>query len=261
MHSKTLQARALLVGQGLQLRRLQSFRLLARDPFTIALGGDGIGVLFRFGVVVLFGVGRDTEATFLDGLREYTVAPDPGTEAEVLTLRIGAQGEERIEDGALVLADRDLPRLQVVADVLAKSELLDTYEQKLATTFDRIEPLAEQIQVRGRLPRQAHSLMAHIGEILQIQHRMVGRAQLGEKPEILWDHPEQERLWQRLENEYEIGERQVALERKLDLISSTAQTLLELLQARRSLRVEWYIVILIVVEILLTLYEMFFRHA
>ena len=36
-------------------------------------------------------------------------------------------------------------------------------------------------------------------------------------------------------------------------------TLLDLLQNRRSLRVEWYIVILIVVEIVLTLYELFVR--
>ena len=59
------------------------------------------------------------------------------------------------------------------------------------------------------------------------------------------------------QQEYEIRDRHVALERKLRLINDTAATLLDLLQARRSLRVEWYIVILIVVEILLTLYELF----
>lgn len=83
---------------------------------------------------------------------------------------------------------------------------------------------------------------------------------MGEKPDVLWDHPELERLWHRLENEYEIAERQLALERKLDLIGGTAETLLGLIQDRRTLRVEWYIVILIVVEIVLTLYELFFRH-
>jgi uncharacterized Rmd1/YagE family protein len=50
------------------------------------------------------------------------------------------------------------------------------------------------------------------------------------------------------------------LECKLNLISTTAQTLLELVQAQRTLRVEWYIVILIVVEIGLTLYELFFHQ-
>jgi uncharacterized Rmd1/YagE family protein len=78
---------------------------------------------------------------------------------------------------------------------------------------------------------------------------------------VLWENPELDRLWKRLESEYEIGERQIALERKLEMLSGTAETLLGMLQDRRTLRVEWYIVILIVVEIFLTLYELFFRHA
>ena len=48
-----------------------------------------------------------------------------------------------------------------------------------------------------------------------------------------------------------------ALDRKLVLVASTAQTLLDLRNHERSLRVEWYIVALIVAEIALTLYELF----
>jgi required for meiotic nuclear division protein 1 len=126
--------------------------------------------------------------------------------------------------------------------------------------FDRIEPLAERLQTHARLPRREKGLLRYLGDILQIQHRLVGRAEVGEKPEVLWEHPELERIWRRLESEFEIGERQVALDRKLEVIGDTAETLLGLLQDHHSLRVEWYIVILIVVEILLTLYELFVRH-
>jgi uncharacterized Rmd1/YagE family protein len=75
----------------------------------------------------------------------------------------------------------------------------------------------------------------------------------------LWDHPELEPLYARLESEYEIAERAAMLDRKLELISCTVRTVLELLENQRSLRVEWYIVILIVVEIGLLLYQMTFR--
>ena len=110
--------------------------------------------------------------------------------------------------------------------------------------------------------RQANSLSpkppAHITHtVLRVQHRMVGRAEIGEKPDLIWERPDLERLFLRLEQEYEVRERRHVLEGKLHLISSTAQSLLELRQAQPSLRVEWYIVILIVVEILLTLYELF----
>jgi required for meiotic nuclear division protein 1 len=88
---------------------------------------------------------------------------------------------------------------------------------------------------------------------------MVGRVEVADKPELLWDRPELGRLYGRLEDEYELIERHVALERKLALLSRTVETLLDLLQDKRNLRVEWYIVVLIVIEILLTLYQLFLK--
>ncbi len=252
--------RSLLIGQGIELRRLSHVNILSRDPTTIEVEEDGYAVLFRFGVVVLFNVSALAEASFLKLLREFLIEPFDTPTVEFLDIEVIPDAAERLEEGRLILPVAELPLLQVVADILAKSLVLENYEQRTAGAFDRIEPLAARMQSGGRLPRQVNALLGYIGEILQIQHRMVGRAQVGEKPDILWDHPELERIWKRLENEYEIGERQIALERKLDLISGTAETLLGLLQDRRTLRVEWYIVILIVIEIVLTLYELFFRH-
>jgi uncharacterized Rmd1/YagE family protein len=63
-----------------------------------------------------------------------------------------------------------------------------------------------------------------------------------------------------LEDEYELRERHTGLERKLAVITRTAETVLNLLQHKSGLRVEWYIVALIVFEIGLSLYEMFFKH-
>jgi required for meiotic nuclear division protein 1 len=48
-------------------------------------------------------------------------------------------------------------------------------------------------------------------------------------------------------------------ERKLDLIARTAELLLILLQNRRTLRVEWHVVALIVFEILLTIFQIWRR--
>jgi uncharacterized Rmd1/YagE family protein len=94
---------------------------------------------------------------------------------------------------------------------------------------------------------------------LRIQHKMVGRVEVSEKPDLLWERPDLERLYLQLEDEFELSERHTALERKLDLIHATATTALEMVRDRRSLRVEWYITVLIVVEIALTLYELAVR--
>jgi uncharacterized Rmd1/YagE family protein len=54
----------------------------------------------------------------------------------------------------------------------------------------------------------------------------------------------------------ELRDRDRVLDRKLDVISRTVETLLGMVQTRSSKRVEWYIVLLIVAELLLTTYPL-----
>ncbi len=227
-------------------------------PLTVEVRGGGIAVLMRYGAVCFFGVSPVDEAGFLNQLKPMVHLPFDSPEVESIDIEIKTESREGPESGALVLNERSIERLQLVADILCKSVILAHYETMLVETFKMIEPFAAELEQRSRIGRSAKELLRHIGESLLIEHTMVWRVEVREKPELLWEHPNLERLYQRLEDEFEISERQQAMERKLELISRTASTVLELLQTRRSLRVEWYIVILIVFEILLTLYELFY---
>jgi uncharacterized Rmd1/YagE family protein len=254
-----IRSQAVLLGQQLNLRPLLQQEVLATNPLMPPVAAGGQAVLFRFGVVVFFDVEAAAQIEFLDHLGALVAEPVSAKATEALEIAVRPGAAELVSDGVLTVADASLATRQLIADILAKSLLLEDYEGRLAATFDRVEPLAERLG-QGRFGvRRTHELVKHIGETLRIQHRMVGRAAVGDKPDLLWEHPYLERLYLRLENEYEIHDRQLALERKLRLISDTAETLLDMLQTQRTLRVEWYIVILIVVEIVLTLYEMFWH--
>jgi uncharacterized Rmd1/YagE family protein len=259
--SAEFNARAVLYAERIDLRGLSGTDVLATNPLTVEVRGGGMAVLFRYGVVVFFGVAPMEEIAFLGELDAFAAHPYPTPETEAVRVRVDAQAREGgVQGGAVVLEAVSMERLQVIADVLSKSVLLALYESQVAGEFDRIEPLAAELERSGRIPGQTRTLLSKIGAMLLVSQRMVGRAAITDKPELLWDHPALEGLFGRLENEYEIIERHAALERKLKLISSTVQTLLEMLSSRHSLRVEWYIVFLIVVEILLTLYELFLHR-
>lgn len=250
-------ARAFFVGERIDLRLLETTSLLASRPMTIAVGEGGCAVLFRYGAVVLFAVPPLEEAAFFDALRSLLVQPFAEPESEEIEIRIAAGSREGIKGEVLTLQALDVEQLQLVAESLARSVVLDRYEKMVAREFDTIEPLAESLRNRRYRGILARDLLQHIGSALLGQHMMVGRVELTEKPDLLWENPALERLYLRLEDEFEIKERHHALEQKMAIISRTAETILDLIHTRRTLRVEWYIVILIVVEILLTLYELF----
>jgi uncharacterized Rmd1/YagE family protein len=256
---ESVQGRAIFIGERLELKALENTDSLATLPLVVTAGDHGCAVLFRYGAVVLFGLEPLEEASFLTQLQPFVVEPFAAPETEEATLHLEQFAAERVENGMIWLQEFGIERLQIVADILAKSVVLAQYELGTASVFDQIEPFAESLQRTTRNERWGKELLRQLGRTLSIQHKIVGRVEIIDKPELLWDAPELERLYLRLENEYEIRERHLALERKLELISRTAETVLDLLQHNSGLRVEWYVVILIVVEILLSLYDLFFQ--
>jgi uncharacterized Rmd1/YagE family protein len=251
-------ARALLLGERLEPRALADrFERIAATPLAIRTGEYGVAVVFRYGVVVFFDVAHEDELRLVDSIRPHVVGAYASPEVEEIELRVAPGAREAITAGVATIEAPTVERLQLVADVLSKSVVLALYESRVGSTFERIEPFAKQLEDSGRFGASERELLRHIGATLRIDHMMVGRVAVSEKPELLWEHPELEGLFIRLEDEFEIRERHEALERKLGVISGTAEKLLDLIQSRHSLRVEWYIVALIVLEVALTLYQMF----
>ena len=256
-NGKVIKCRAVYLSQRLELKQFRQTQFIATNPLAIHYGHEGIVVLFRYGVCVMFGLSALEENRLVEELSPYLRDPHKEIEDETLDLRVKQNSDSFMEE-ALVLNDVSIERLQVVAGVLAKSVVLAYYEKAVGSTFDQVEPLADQLKSKGRGGTGNKVLLQRIGEILSIQSKMVGRVEVSDKPELLWEHPMLERLYQRMEDEYEIKERHIALERKLALISRATETILDLLQHNRSLRVEWYIVILIVIEIIITLLDKLF---
>ena len=254
--SSAFRARALLLGARLDLRNWPEGETLARAPLTARLAGGGIAVLFRFGVAVLFDAAPEAEHALRERLAPLMEHRYPSPEAEELEVRVDPSRPEGLHEGALLVQSASLERLQLVAEALSKSVLLGHYEARLGADFDRIEPLALELERRGRIRGGTRDHLKRIGALLLIESRMVGRAQIGDKPELLWEHPRLEGLNALLEDEFEIRERLAALDRKLELVARTERTLVDLMSTRHALRVEWYIVALIAFEILLTLYAM-----
>ena len=255
----SVRARALLIGERLDLRALETADRLADLPLTIRVGANGCAVLFRYGAVVTFGLDAMEEVPLLQSLKPFVrdAFEDKSIETEEAELVLDKnESVPSVPNGTIRLYDWSIERLQVVADVLAKSTALAHYESSIGQAFDAIEPLASDLRANGRGRRSDRELLRHIGGILLIQHNMVGLVEIGDKPEMLWERSDLDRWYGRLEDEYELRERNLALERKLDVLSRTAETVLNLLQHNSGLRVEWYVVALIIIEIALTLYQM-----
>src|ERR1700731_1244869 len=255
-----LTAHALLIGDRINTAGFEG-QVLSSAPLAVRVGSNGIAVLFRYGVVVFIGLSVAEEAEFLERLRARSFGKITPPEEEWAKVQVAKEAEEPIPVGGPILVrEFSLERLLVISDALAKSVVLGRDEREGANVLHPIEPFARELARLGKTSRNRSDLLKLLGNALLVQHRLSGRVAVGEKPDVLWDRPDLERLYARLEDEYELSERAETLNRKLEVIAETATTLADIIDTQRSLRLEIIIVFLIAFEIVITFYEIYARR-
>lgn len=233
-------------------------RDIAAEPGAEAIAGrDAMTVIFRDGVVVTVGLESESD-TLVDALLAHHVAePEAWQETESTALTIRQGGGDRIgNDGHVQLVDDSPERFLLVAIVLARSVMLSRDEILVAEAFDQISPLVTDLRENGQAHLSIKRAMQLVGNAMSARHRIMGTAQANDRPDLLWDHPELDRLYTRLEDEYELDERAEVLERKFVALGDVAEVLLDIVRDKRAFRVELAIIVLIGFEILLSLLKM-----
>jgi uncharacterized Rmd1/YagE family protein len=248
--------RALLLSDRIDTSNLERDGVVSTVPLTYKSGKDGLVTLFRYGVVVLIGLAPAEEDEVLRSLSARLVRPVEPREEEIAQIVVVPDKDDQILPGGPIALKAITPEhVVVIADALSKSVVLARDEREVSAVFELVEPFARQLAEKGRTAGGRRAILKHIGNALLVQHRVSGRVAVAEKPDVVWDRHDLEGLYARLEDEYELKERAEALTRKLSVIAETAEVLTDIIDTKRSLRLEIIIVVLIAVELVIAGYQ------
>src|SRR5262245_461789 len=255
-------ARAMLLGERIDTAGLERSDVISTLPLAFRVGSSGYCVLFRYGAIALVGLSPLEEDEVVRSLASRIVGRFERADDETAMIEIDPSREEQVAPGGPIsVHELSPPRLIVIADALAKDVALARDEHEVSKVLELVEPFAAELARSGRPPANRRQMLRAIGQALLVRHRMSGLVEVEEKPDIVWDNPQVERLYARLADEYELKERAMALSGKVRVIDETTHALTDIIDTRRSIRLEAIIVALIVVEVLIAFYELFFRAA
>jgi len=147
--------------------------------------------------------------------------------------------------------------LIIIALVISQSVGLEKYEQDLDVHFEKSQQLLDLTQSYALLKRS--KLIEFARNLTAIQHGMVSDLFLLDKPNILWDNEEAEKLYNRLSSILELKDRFEIVEHKLTNLKDDISMALDMFNHKHSEFLEWIIIGLIGFEIVMGLIE-FFKH-
>ncbi len=231
--------------------------------FALATGNDTEWVyLYYFGGVVFLNCSGDMIVRFLDSIPQYADSLKGQIQLpyrEEYRLEIDAEREPAIANNCAIMPRYNLAFLDIICFVIAKSVALERIEERIDVVFDEVEGLIANLG-RGKLELPDRDMARLASSILSFKFTSIAHIMVLDKPDITWDNAEADRLYTTMAALFELNQRYLEIKHKSETLLDMTDVFSGLSNARRSARLEWIIIVLIAIEIVIYLLQLYRGH-
>lgn len=169
-----------------------------------------------------------------------------------------SQNGAKIDSNKIRYHKFDKSVASIISLVLSQSVGLEKREMSLERKMEesrKIYDTIENFKIRDR-----KELMRFAANIAKERFEIINHLYLLDKPDIIWDDPMLESLYNQLSHQLELKNRFEVIEYKLAHLKESIELGTDLVNQKSSEYLEWIIIWLIVIEVLFSIYDLFFKH-
>ncbi|MBN1283585.1 MAG: RMD1 family protein [Proteobacteria bacterium] len=216
--------------------------------------------VYRFGAVIFFNVTPERRQEVIERIKRIMgYGPDLLTSEDfAVEVRSGEPCSVRFERAII---DRlTLERIDILALVLAQSVALEHFEINVDQMIRESAGIGKALRKHGRMARSTRDIKKFIGKCIVTKQELVASLYLLDKPDETWNDQVLDSLYHGGYGMFELRERYKTIDYKLRMVQENLELISDLLQHRTANALEWAIIILILIEIPLFVFDLFFRH-
>lgn len=210
---------------------------------------------FEEGTLVTWNMGDLESANLLSFLKEYEEGSYSDylvqEESESMNYTRSESGKRsHLKDGNIVLA-MDAPLLDkfTFSNAISQSVKLGMWEASLNSYIASIQFVTEDLKEGRRIGMSREEVLRKQGELFALRHSINLSSDLLDTPDLYWERDELESLYQQTCSYFGIAKRIKIVNEKLNHCVELLGLLSSHLSDRHHVRLEWMIIILIMVEV------------
>jgi required for meiotic nuclear division protein 1 len=181
----------------------------------------------------------------------------PSNFIEEFKLEVREDSEFELNYNFIILPSINNYHLDMLAIVLAKSVSLKKIEEDIDILLDEIEDIIGLLD-RGHLNLSDEKLSKMSANILKFKYNTISYIMLLEKPKIAWNNEEAEAFFVNLSDLFELKDRYEKIRHKTEILLDITEVFTSLTHAKRGTKLEWMVIILILIEIIMSILEKIF---
>ncbi|MBX9923347.1 MAG: RMD1 family protein [Rhabdochlamydiaceae bacterium] len=233
---------------------------LFRDVVYVGITEDKIHVkdvfYFSYGVVVCWGMSEEEEQKALLSTQSFEKESGQKTLDE-FTFVYG--NSMKIEEDEIMLHNKNILTKLAISHGIAQSIKLITFEELIQKTIDLTRHIPAELARKGKIPLSRKEISKKMGELFMERNFINLHADILDTPEFFWDYPELEPFYRKSAHYLDVGKRVDILNKRLAIIHELLEILSAELNHQHSSRLEWTIIILIVIEVCLVILKDLFH--
>ncbi len=206
---------------------------------------------FSYGAVVCWGLTKEEERAVLKGLRKFEV--EPISQPEIDEFTYAYNDKMRIEEDEIFLQNKAILTKVAISYGLAQSVKLTSFEEIIQKTIEDTKRIPESLSRRGKVSLSRREISRKVGELFIERSFINLHTEILDVPEFFWEYSELEPFYQRTSHYLDIHRRVEVLNRRLSVVHELFEILRFELNHQYTSRLEWIIIILILIEVLIAL--------
>tara|TARA_R110002012_G_scaffold312248_1_gene522747 strand:+ start:328350 stop:329129 length:780 start_codon:yes stop_codon:yes gene_type:complete len=204
--------------------------------------------LFHYGIVSFFNMNPDETAQLIKEIEPYCVEMIPADMSEAISVHI-VENTLKVDFEKVVLPEVNPEMIRLVMLNVSQSVALDAYSNITESLLIETNKHTKYLELKGKLDISGNQLKRVIGKILNIKNKISENLYIFDSPESTWEDEQLNRLNQALKQTFDLKDRYHLIHDRIDIIKENLELFKSIMDHKESSRLEWIIIILIVIEV------------
>lgn len=219
------------------------------DELFYKLGEEKLVYIFQYGMVGFFNHSLEEKRIILNSIKPFCKGLKEERFSEDVSVVIEA-GSQVVSFNKVIIPSFDYEAIRLIVLNASQSVALDNYFEITERLLGETSEHTKYLEEKGKLNISGNRLKKFIGKILNIKNEISENLYIFDSPDITWDNEALNQLNVELKQTFDLKDRYRYIHERIEIIRENLELFKDIMDHRESSRLEWVIIILIVIEVL-----------
>ncbi|WP_439151376.1 RMD1 family protein [Winogradskyella sp.] len=218
------------------------------DELFFKTSKDKFVYIFQYGMLCCFNMSKDEIAKFFSALKPFSKGFIDEKISEEVEVSIEAN-ILKVQFNNIILPEINEEMIRLVMLNASQSVALNRFSEITEALLIETNEHTKYLETKGKLDISGNKLKRFIGKVLNIKNKISENLYIFDSPEITWEDEQLNKLNLELKKTFDLKDRYHLIHDRIEIIKENLELFKDIMDHRESSRLEWIIIILILVEV------------